>query len=203
MPRHHHPKQSNMRQRIACAAARLMAEDGIEDVGHAKRKAARQLGAPGTEFLPADDEVEAELRAYRALYQGEEHRDRMQQLTDKALAAMRWLAEFRPYLTGAVLKGTAGPFASIDIEIHPDSDKAVELFMLRQQVAYRSDLERIGAELSVPVLRLEKDGIPVNLWLLPPHGERMVRRSAHTGRSHERMSLDALESRVAQAELGG
>ena len=55
-------RQNGMRARIAAAAARLMAEDGIDDFALAKRKAARQLGAPDTEALPANQEIEAELR---------------------------------------------------------------------------------------------------------------------------------------------
>ena len=62
-----------MRARIAAVAARIMAEDGVDDFALAKRKAARQLGAAETEALPANDEVEAELHAYRALYQPDEH----------------------------------------------------------------------------------------------------------------------------------
>ena len=38
--------RDNTRSAIAVQAARLMARDGIEDYGHAKRKAARQLGMP-------------------------------------------------------------------------------------------------------------------------------------------------------------
>ena len=64
---------TSMRARIAAAAARIMAEDGIDDFALAKRKAARSLGAAETEALPGNDEIEAELRAYRALYQAEEH----------------------------------------------------------------------------------------------------------------------------------
>ena len=45
-------KLNAMRRNIAALAARLMAEDGIADYGLAKRKAARQLGAPETEALP-------------------------------------------------------------------------------------------------------------------------------------------------------
>ncbi|HEU4645360.1 MAG TPA: hypothetical protein VFS80_07330, partial [Burkholderiales bacterium] len=73
-------RQNGMRARIAATAARLMAEDGIDDFALAKRKAARQLGAPDTEALPANHEVEAELRAYRALYQAEEHSERIAEL---------------------------------------------------------------------------------------------------------------------------
>jgi len=70
-------RQNGMRARIAAAAARLMAEDGIADFALAKRKAARSLGAPHTEALPGNDEIEAELRAYLALYQASEHPERV------------------------------------------------------------------------------------------------------------------------------
>ena len=73
-------KQQNMRIRIAAVAARIMAEDGIEDFAMAKRKAARQLGADDTQSLPNNDEIEAELRMYQSLYQGEEQRERLRHL---------------------------------------------------------------------------------------------------------------------------
>src|SRR5215212_7423746 len=119
-----------MRERIAAAAARIMAEDGIDDFALAKRKAARSLGAPATEALPANDEVEAELRAYLALYQAEEHPQRIIELREVALDAMRMLESFHPYLTGPVLKGTASPYAEIDLHLFPESPKDVEVFLL-------------------------------------------------------------------------
>src|ERR1043165_2496527 len=98
-------RQTDMRARIAAAAALLMAEDGIDDFALAKRKAAKQLGAADTEALPANDEIEAELRAYLALYQAEEHPERIEELRRLALDAMLALEHFHPYLTGPVLKG--------------------------------------------------------------------------------------------------
>src|SRR5215471_7765606 len=109
-------RQTGVRARIAAAAARIMAEDGIDDFALAKRKAARSLGAPDTEALPANDEVEGELRAYRALYQAEDHPQRIAELRALALDAMRALERFHPYLTGPVLKGTAGPYAEIELQ---------------------------------------------------------------------------------------
>jgi hypothetical protein len=201
MPKFLSPKQGAMRLRIACAAARIMAEDGVEDFAMAKRRAARQLGAPATESLPTNDEVEAELLAYRSLYQGDEHRDRMLHLNQVALQLMRLLAEFRPYLTGAVLKGTAGRFASVDIELYADSDKAVQMFLMREGIPFDADLLRSGdGEQLVPVLKFERDEVPIRLIVLDPHDERQVRRNNHTGRSHERLSLDGFAARLA---LGG
>src|SRR3954466_9521215 len=101
-------RRADMRARIAAAAARLMAEDGIDDFALAKRKAAKQLGAADSQALPGNDEIEAELRAYLALYQAEEHPQRVAELREIALDAMRTLERFNPYLTGPVLKGIAG-----------------------------------------------------------------------------------------------
>src|SRR5204862_6325767 len=92
-------RQTAMRTRISAQAARIMAEDGIDDFALAKRKAARQLGAPETEALPANEEIETELRAYRALYQADEHAQRIDELRQVALDAMRALERFSPYLT--------------------------------------------------------------------------------------------------------
>ena len=66
-------RQNGMRAAIAAAAARIMAEDGIDDYAMAKRKAARRLGAPETESLPANEEIASALRAYQLLYQADEH----------------------------------------------------------------------------------------------------------------------------------
>ena len=51
-------RSSQQRSRIAALAARLMAEDGISDLGLAKRKAARSLGLPEGAAMPEDCEVE-------------------------------------------------------------------------------------------------------------------------------------------------
>ena len=129
-------RQNGMRARIAATAARIMAEDGIDDFALAKRKAARRLGAPDTEALPANDEIETELRAYRSLYQSVEHPERIADMRRLALEAMRLLERFNPYLTGPVLAGTAGPYAEIELQLFPESVKAVELFLLDRNFTY-------------------------------------------------------------------
>ena len=112
-----------MRARIAAAAARLMAEDGVDDFSLAKRKAARQLGAESTQALPDNDEIEAALRSHQSLYQGEEQRERTDLLRELALEAMLALAALRPYLCGAVLKGTAGRYSDIELQLFTDDSR--------------------------------------------------------------------------------
>jgi len=167
-----------MRRSIASLAARLMAEDGIADYALAKRKAARQLGAPDSEALPNNAEIETELRTYLALYQGEEQRERLRQLRAAALAAMGLLADYKPYLTGSVLDGTAGRHASIELEIFCESAKEVEIFLLNQRIDF-SQLEPQRGVQGAPQVRLqfELDAAPVTLCIFDTLAERVKRRS--------------------------
>ena len=51
-----------------------------------------------------------------------------------ALQVMDALAEFRPYLTGAVLNGTAGEHDAVHLQLFADSAKEVEIYLLNRNV---------------------------------------------------------------------
>ena len=171
--------------RIAAAAARIMAEEGIDDFARAKRKAARRLGAPDSEALPANDEIEAQLREYLALYQAEAHPRRIGELRRAALGAMRALERFSPYLTGPVLAGVAGPYAAIELQLFPESTKDVELFLLDRGITYEaSDERRYTGDRSraVAVLQAEWDGVPLRLSVFDPRDERTAMKTSLAGK---------------------
>ncbi len=200
MPKESKSKQHQMRARIAAAAARLMAEDGIEDFATAKRKAARQLGTADTHSLPNNDEIEAELRLYQSLYQGEEQRDRLRYLRAQALAAMERLAEFKPYLTGPVLRGTAGRYADIDLQVFADSGKELEIFLLNHNIPYQTTESRHFSgdqERAVSVLSLDWEGTPVRVAVYQPDDERRSLKTSPQGRPLERAGLHAVRSLVS------
>ena len=192
MTRHEKQRPSTgIRASIASAAARLMAEDGITDYHHAKKKAARQLGVPDHSAFPDNAEVEAELRAYRTLYQGEDHVELIAALRHTALELLDLLADFQPYLTGSVLDGTAGEHSHIDILLFADSAKEVEIFLLNRGI----DVSHVEArnERVEAVLQMETDTADANLVILPPHMER-VSMKHRDGRPHERIRADALRA---------
>jgi len=181
-----------MRARIAATAARIMAEDGIDDFALAKRKAARQLGAPETEALPRNDEIEEELRAYRALYQPEEHSQRIVELRRIALDAMQALERFSPYLTGPVLKGTAGPYAEIELQLFPESAKEVELFLLERRIAYTTHEGRRfsgGRAHAMSVFSLAWQDAPLKLSVFDPRDERLALKTSQAGRVMDRAGI--------------
>ncbi len=196
MPRHErqHAGQGT-RASIAAAAARLMAEDGITDYYLAKRKAARLLGLPEHVAFPDNAAVEAELRAYRSLYQGEEHEEMLLALRQTALDLLDLLAPFNPYLTGSVLEGTAGEHSNIDILVFADSAKEVEIFLLNAGIDVRHvepRHERVEA-----VLVMETETADANLIVLPPTMER-VNLKYRDGRPRERIRADGLKALISE-----
>jgi hypothetical protein len=185
-------RQTGVRARIAAAAARIMAEDGIDDFALAKRKAARQLGAEEGQGLPANDEIEAELEAYRALYQADEHPERVLELRRVALSAMRALEQFNPYLTGPVLTGNAGPYAEIELQLFPESAKELEIFFLDRNLAYSTRETRRfsgGRARDVSVFSLTWEGAPLKLSVFDPRDERVALKTSQAGRVAERAGI--------------
>jgi hypothetical protein len=196
-------RQTAMRARIAAVAARIMAEDGVDDFALAKRKAARQLGAAETEALPANDEVEAELRAYRALYQPEEHAARITQLRRIALDAMRALERFSPYLTGPVLKGTAGPYAEIELQLFPESAKELELFLLERRLAFTThEGRRFSGDRAhaMSVFSLNWQEAPLKLAVFDPRDERLALKTSQAGRVMERAGIAEVDALLRNGE---
>ncbi|MGE5150017.1 MAG: hypothetical protein ACM3II_07855 [Rhodospirillaceae bacterium] len=186
-----------MRARIAAAAARVMAEDGVDDFGLAKRKAARRLGAPDTEAMPTNDEVEAELRAYRALYQADDHEHIIAELRSVALDLMQVLAEFQPYLTGPVLSGIAGAHSEIDLQLFPDSAKDVEMFLLNRNLPFGTrEGRRFSGDRSraVSVFTLEWRGVPVRLSVFDRRDERVALKTSQAGRVMERAGIAEVDA---------
>jgi hypothetical protein len=125
-----------LRAEIAVRAARLVAQDGA-DYATAKRKAMRLvLGADVAppNLLPDNAEIEEEVRKYQALFLADSQPARLQALRVIALEVMQQLEQFRPYLTGAALNGTAGEHDDVHLQLFADSAKDVLMFLLDRDV---------------------------------------------------------------------
>ncbi|QQX83914.1 UDP-N-acetylmuramate--alanine ligase [Cupriavidus necator] len=144
MTRRTAPDPTRLREEIAQAAARMIAEDGA-DYATAKRKAARQvLGeqrVPG-EWLPDNEQVEAEVRAYQALFHADSQPRVLALLRRLAVLAMEDLAPFRPYLAGAVLNGTATEHSDIYLQCFCDSPKDATLHLINAGVDFETSESR-------------------------------------------------------------
>jgi len=138
MVRRSHFDPQRLREEIAIAAARMIAEDGL-DYSTAKRKAARQVVGDARidgAWMPDNDQVEEEIREYQAIFQGESQPAVLRRLREIALDWMQRLDEFNPYVTGAVLNGTAGEHSDIHLQIFCDNPKDVAIHLLNANVQY-------------------------------------------------------------------
>ncbi|MBU3693959.1 MAG: hypothetical protein FGM40_03925 [Rhodocyclaceae bacterium] len=184
-----------LREAIAQAAARMIAEDGLHDYALAKRKAARQLGVSERQQLPNNDEIEAAVRAYREVFQTDSHPDLLQGLRAIAAEVMEQLARYQPQLTGSVLNGTAGPESDINLLLFADSDKDVEIDLLNRGIPFEAGERKRtlrGETRRVPVLSVFVEDTVVNLEVLEPRDRND--RPRQNGHRAERADLEAVRA---------
>lgn len=169
-----------------------MAEDGVDDFGYAKRKAARQAGASDACAMPDNVEIERALAAYRQLYQKDEHPDLLRELREQALTVMKMVERFHPFLSGSVLSGVAGKFSDIEIHLFADSSKEVEMFLINRGWKYRTAQTRCfvnQTERQVPILILEHDGAEVQFKVFDRQDQRQSIRATALGRPLQRAGV--------------
>jgi hypothetical protein len=201
MPKDTSTRGQQMRELIAQQAARLIAEDGIQDFSLAKRKAAQQMGAPDTRNLPTNAEIDQALRLFRELFQKDEHETVLRGLREQALAAMELLRDFNPYLTGSVLSGSAGRHSDVNLLLYADSPKEVEIFLMNRRIPYRLGERRFGngeGARVVPVFTLSGTGADVNAAVRSRLDERVAVRAPAGAEGPGRLNAAALRELLAR-----
>jgi hypothetical protein len=185
---------------LAYLAARLMAEEGVTDFAMAKQKAARQTGLVDGRLLPDNGEIEAALREYQGLYQKEDQPAQLRYLREVAARAMRELAQFRPFLIGAVLNGTANQYSGVSLQLFADDSKALALFLLNRNQGFEQSGKRVRIAdewVSVPQFVLDMDGTPITLSVYSPADDRRISRARSDGEAPQRAGLAEVEALLA------
>ncbi|MCS6765225.1 MAG: UDP-N-acetylmuramate--alanine ligase [Candidatus Protistobacter heckmanni] len=129
---------ATLRSEIAIAAARMIAEDGLE-YGLVKQKAAEMICGDSRlakGHLPDNSQVEDEVRVYQALFQADTQPALLALLREIAALVMQGLEPFSPHLTGAVLNGTAGEHSDIHLQLFTDDAKEAAIFLLNAGIDY-------------------------------------------------------------------
>lgn len=195
-PRERSGRNQSIREQIAHIAARLIAVDGIEDFGLAKKKAARQVGTEDPQNLPTNNEIESALKAYRDIYFKEDHPRLLTSLRQEALVVMRLLERFNPYLVGSVLSGTAGRYSDINIQLFADSSKDVEIFLLNHAIKFRHlTLPNDRAEMSVSFY---SNDIPISATVYPRDELRRNSTSRDENNILDRARIDQVERLIEE-----
>ena len=201
MDTHYPTDAAQLRSEIAVAAARMIAQDGA-DYASAKRRAAEQILGDAKvrgEFLPDNAQVEQQVRIYHALFSGDAQPARLLHLRTLALRLMQELAQFNPYLTGAVLNGSAGEHSDLHLQLFSDNPKEVALFLLNRNVNFEvSEAPRSrhrGGHDPVETLSFLWHNEGVHLAIYGPDDLRSSNKS-----KSERANLAALQALIAESQ---
>jgi hypothetical protein len=211
MVRRSHVDPHRVREEIAIAAARLIAEEGL-DYSSAKRKAARQVvgqARAAGEWLPDNDQIEEEIREYQALFQADSQPAVLRRLREFALDWMKRLAAFNPYLTGAVLNGTAGEHSDIHLQVFCDNPKEVAIYLLNANMRYDvSETRHFAGRGNIETLSFLSRGAPgeepigMHIALYDIDDLRGAVRADARGRT-QRANAEAVEALLAQGDAEG
>jgi hypothetical protein len=190
-----------LRYHICAEAARIMAEEGVNDFHSAKHKAAARLDQPVGRNLPSNLEVETALREYLELFDGPRRMERLRRLRERALEAMRFFSDFDPRLAGAALSGTVTPSSVIELHLAADHPEQIALRLQEHRIPHdqRERRLRFGGErlLPVPAFSFRADEAVIEVLVFTPVAMREAPLSPVDGRPMPRAGLAEVERLLA------
>jgi hypothetical protein len=182
-----------MRQAVADEAARIMAEQGIDDFLLAKRKAAERLGVIDASILPRNTEIESALFARQRLFSRGKHEADIANLRRSALQAMRLMADFEPRLVGPVLSGTASAHSEINLHLFAETPEAVSIRLDERGVPHEALERRLRFErdrsVTYPAFRFVAGQQTVDAVVFPLDGIRQSPCSPVDGKPMRRANV--------------
>jgi hypothetical protein len=204
MSKRSNPRAEHLRRALAQEAARIMAEQGIDDFRLAKRKAAERLGATDIAVLPKNTEIEEALANHQRLFESHTHSSALRDVRRTALQAMRLLKRFEPRLVGPVLTGTASSHSEINLHLFADGAEAVALHLLDNGIPHRIAERRLRYEpdrlVPYPVVQFVAGNRDIDAVVFPLNGIRQSPSSPVDGRPMRRADTEELQALLADAE---
>jgi hypothetical protein len=181
------------RQRISREAARIMAEEGVQDYHAAKRKAVTRLNLPEARHLPSNQEIEQALTEHLQLFHAQQLPETLRHLRALALKAMQLLERFDPRLVGSLLTGNVTRFSEIQLHVTADTPELVAFFLHEQGIPYEQDSKRLrygGDRIeSLPAYHFLAENVPIEVTVFTPTAAREAPLSPVTGRAMKRVGL--------------
>jgi hypothetical protein len=169
----------------------------VLDYRAAKLKAAQRLGLGGNAPLPDNARIQAAVIDYQRLFGGREYAERLRQMRNTAVQAMRLLGEFQPRLSGAAVNGAVTAAHRLQLHVFADKPEALDLFFEHRRIPYRQDDRTYrypnGSEESVPLLRFEAGEIGVDVAMFGEDDLRRAPISPNDGLPAKRLTLAEAE----------
>lgn len=187
-----------IRDQLAREAARIMVESGIKDYQLAKRKACDRLRMRTSRHLPGNDEIEQAIREHQRIFSPEHQPMVLQRFRQAALHAMQMLADFKPYLVGSVLTGSADENSEASLHLFAEPQEAVGSFLSEHGIPHRLGDRRLRISRDefqrLPAYRYVAGDVPIELVVFDINAPRNAPLSPVDGKPMARASLAQFES---------
>lgn len=184
-------------------AARIVCVEQLIDYRQAKRKAAQRLGLPPNTPLPDNAAIQDAVVDYQRLFGGDEYRELLQRMRAAAVSALRLFAAYSPRLVGAAISGAVTPAHRLQLHLFCDSAEVVDIDLMNRGIDFepgeRSYRYADGREVQVPLLRLDVDGLGVDLAVFGVDDLRRAPVNPLDGKPFRRLDLAAAEQLAAGA----
>jgi predicted nucleotidyltransferase len=204
MPKRSNPRAEHLRRALAQEAARIMAEQGVDDYLLAKRKAAERLGATDIAVLPRNVEIEEALAEHHRLFGAQTHSRTLRASRRAAEQAMQLLERFQPRLVGGVLSGTASAHSDIHLHVFADNAESVALALVDRGIPHEIVERRVRYEpdrlVSYPAVRFQAGAHSIDAIIFPLDGIRQAPSSPVDGKPMRRAAIGEVRALIAQSQ---
>ncbi len=169
-------RASNLRERLAYEAARMMVEQGIADLDWARRKAVERTGILDRRNWPSNEAIQEAVLTQRRLFMGTAHARANLSLRREAARAMRLLESFAPRLVGSALTGIGDRQAGVELFLFADRPEDVLFTLIERRIPWEEDERGFryasGQRCVHPAFRFMAGDTPFELIVLPPAARR-------------------------------
>jgi hypothetical protein len=191
MAKYRTDRSQQQRILVAQTAARLMAEQGIQDFHAAKLKAVEQMGLDkNSQNMPRNQEVELALSEYQRLFQSDLQPKVLQRLRAIAQQLMGLLEQFQPRLVGSVLSGRATAYSNINLHLFAQTPEFVAMYLLDHGIPYEIHERKVrmgnNQYQDYPVYRFIADDVTIEAMVFDQDGLRQSPLSPVDGKPMQR-----------------
>ncbi|MBI79126.1 MAG: hypothetical protein CMQ51_01720 [Gammaproteobacteria bacterium] len=138
-------KQNNkihMRKILAKEAARIILENGIQDYGLAKRKAAQRHGVDSMSILPRNIEIENSILEWHNNVDKNNTIGHLVEMRCLALKIMGIVKDFSPRLVGSVYSGSASFNSPVEIHVFTDVIEDLIIILEKENLQFKNFQKR-------------------------------------------------------------
>lgn len=191
-------RQNEIKLLIARKAAQLLYDEGLS-IRQAKRKAAKPYGSltrlEHSHCLPSNQDIYTHLLLHASIHDGEGSQRSLTALRRRAIAVLKLLHPFHPYIVGDVADGIATPFSVVSVILYADHPDEIEDYLWQHEIHYESLEEDQTSRLPLngSYVTFELNGGDVECLLLPRSKCHRRMRSSLTGNAIRQLTCDELE----------